>query len=203
MSENDPKSLLEAMPRIAEVVNKFKSEEVQKLAFQHLIGSTRCDPSDPRLNTENPRRRPATRPKKRSSEQSPSDGLEASPGKKVRKKGAVAPTFIKDLNLRPSKKKSLTQFVEEKKPANNQQLHVVIVYYLEKILRTSGISPSHVYTCLKELKERVPNDLWATLRVTANKTNGLNTGKRDDIKITVSGENLVDHDLPPKLKKGK
>ena len=191
------------MPRIAEVVNKFKSEEVQKLAFQHLMGSTGFDPSGPKPDTVNPKKGRTTRTKQRSAKKSKSDGSEASPAKRARKKGAAAPTFIKDLNLRPSKKPSLTQFVEEKKPASNQQLHVVIVYYLQKILGTSGISPSHVYTCLKDLKKRVPNDLWATLRVTASKTNRLDTGNRDDIKLTVGGENLVDQDLPPNSKKGK
>lgn len=202
MSEHDLKSLLEAMPRIAEVVNKFKSEEVQRLAFQHLIGSTGFDPSD-LSSAENPTERPSTGSKRKSGKKSPPDGLKAPPAKKGRKKSTVAPTFVKDLNLRPAKKKSLTAFVEEKKPASNQQLHVVIVYYLQKILGTSGISPSHVYTCLKELKKRVPNDLWATLRVTASKTNALDTGNREDITITVAGENLVDHDLPPKPKNGE
>jgi len=204
MPEHELENLLEAMPRIAEVVNKFKSEEVQKLAFQHFMESLGIEehPSHGQKAPTRIKRTASDRKRRTPKEPNPDDG-ETGQAKKGRKKGVVSPSFVKDLNLRPPKKPSLTDFVAQKSPNSNQQLHIVIVYYLQKTLAIEGISPNHIYTCLKDLKKRVPNDLWATLRVTANKTNGLDTGNREDIKVTVKGENVVDHDLPLNKKTGE
>jgi len=190
---------MEAMPRIADVVNKFKSEEVQKMAFQHFmksIGIEKHFEDDQKVPSLTPKVVPE-RKKRHPKKPTPSNG-ETKQANKGRKKGAVTPSFVKDLNLRPPKKQSLHDFIEEKKPDNNQKLYLAIVYYLEKTIGIEKISPNHVYTCLKDLKKRVPNDLWTTLRVTANQTNSLDTGNREDIKVTVKGENIVEHDLPPK-----
>jgi len=201
MPEHKLDDLLQAMPGIAEVVNKFKSEEVQKLAFQHLMDSLGLEEQadDDQTGASRAKRRAAMRKGKAPKKPSPDDGKTA-PTRKARRKGGASPSLVKDLNLWPSKKTSLADFVAEKSPKSNQQLHIVIVYYLQRILGIKGISPDHVYTCLKGLGKRTPNDLWTTLRVTANKTNGLDTGNREDIKVTVNGENIVEHDLPPKRK---
>lgn len=204
MSEHDLKSLLEAMPRIAEVVNKFKSEEVQKLAFQHclrFLGNDEMGGDDPDVVTEDAvsvskkkKRRPATSSK--SDAQPPNR-------EKGRKRKKASPSLVKDLNLRPANKKQLSDFFEEKQPQNNQKMFAVFVYYLKNEADVSEVTPDHIYTCFKHLKKPIPKNLNGALHTAANRDGYIDTSNIQDIQMTTHGENFVDHELPPKPKDGE
>jgi len=56
----------------------------------------------------------------------------------------------------------------------------------------------HIYTCFKEATWKVPPNLANSLAVTANRKGWSNTEDTRDLRVTVSGENLVEHDLPRK-----
>ena len=63
--------------------------------------------------------------------------------KKAKKKGkgqsVTNLSIVKDLNLKPSGKKSFKEFVEAKKPSSNQEKCVVSVYYLNRELKLPNI----------------------------------------------------------------
>ena len=118
-----------------------------------------------------------------------------SPSGKRRK--APSMSIVKDLDLRPKDNKHLRDFFAEKQPKKQIEQITTIVYYLSRILKLDGITPHHVYTCLKDVGKRVPNDLPQALRLVASRKGWVETSNADDIKITTSGENMVEHDLPP------
>lgn len=111
-------------------------------------------------------------------------------------------SLIKDLNLRPSGKKSFRDFFDEKKPGPANAFNAVAVYYLSEILQMTGITPSHVYTCYKEVNVRPPEAFVQSLKDTASKNGYVDTSDTNNIKIPLRGKNYVEHDLPkPKIGK--
>jgi hypothetical protein len=113
-----------------------------------------------------------------------------------------APTYslVKELNLGPESNKSLREFYKEKKPSNQQQQLAVIVYYLHHILGLPKITVNHVYTCLKDVDERVPPHLSQSIRNTASLKGWVDSSNSGGLKTTITGDNFVEKDLPVKLK---
>lgn len=115
---------------------------------------------------------------------------------KIKAKPSLA--IAKDLNLKPKGKKSLDEFAETKKPNSHNEKGTVAAYYLKHVLALSAITESHIFTCFKHMKWRVPTNLSNTLAYTASQYGWLDTSNLQDIKMTTIGENLVEHDLPKK-----
>jgi hypothetical protein len=121
-----------------------------------------------------------------------------------RPKKALSYSFVKSLNLRPDGKPSLRDFFASKKPQNQQEQMAVVVYYLTKTLEATNVGSNHLYTCLKDVEVPVPADIGQIVRNTAARKNWIDSSNGDDLKVTVSGENFVEHDLPSKTSaKGK
>jgi hypothetical protein len=107
-------------------------------------------------------------------------------------------SFVKDLDLRPQGKTSLREFYENKKPSGHQQILTLVVYYLQHELDVKNISANHVYTGLKELTElgvRVPN-IPSGVRNISNRKGWLDTSDLNNLRMTVPGDNFIEHDLP-------
>jgi hypothetical protein len=107
-------------------------------------------------------------------------------------------SFVKDLDLRPQGKTSLRVFYENKKPSGPQQILTLVVYYLQHELEVKNISANHVYTALKELTElgvRVPN-IPSGVRNISNRKGWLDTSDLNNLRMTVPGDNFIEHDLP-------
>lgn len=155
--------------------------------------STRSTPLEEEDDTEDRESSPSARRRKKTATKK----KQLKPGGK--KKSSLS--IEKDLNLKPKGKKSFDEFVAEKQPKANHEKCTVAVYYLLHELSLKAVGATHVYTCFKHMQWRVPADLPNTLASTASSKGLLDTKKMDDIKVTTIGENLVEHDLPPKPKK--
>ena len=118
------------------------------------------------------------------------------PSGKSSKKSSDSVTLLKDLDLRKKGEKSFKDFYEEKKPGAANEFNSVAVYYLSEILELSGITPSHVFTCYKEVTKRPPEAFIQSLRDTASKNGYIDTADINNIKIPFRGKNFVEHDLP-------
>jgi hypothetical protein len=119
-------------------------------------------------------------------------------------KKQLSPSLVKDLDLRPDGKPSLREFYADKKPSTNQQICTVFVYYLSKILNVPRVTVRHVFTCYKDIAGlKVPEALIQVLRDTASLKGWLDTSDTESIEVTTSGENFVNFDLPPAVKKPK
>ena len=117
--------------------------------------------------------------------------------KKISGKAKVILKVLKDVNFHPKGKPSATDFAQEKQPPSLIQKCVVATYYMREICAISEISVSHVNTFFKAVKWKVPSDLPNTLSQ-AGSAGWLDTVDQEKIKITSTGENLVEHDLPKK-----
>jgi len=119
-------------------------------------------------------------------------------GRKPKAK-AKRPSIVRELNLQPKGQPSFKDFFQEKRPNVGNQTYTVCVYYLEKFLGIKGITQDHVYTCMKEVKLKIPNGLDNAMQIASSRYGTIDTTNGSDITVTVPGENLVEH----KLEKGK
>ncbi len=112
------------------------------------------------------------------------------------KRKARAYTVVADLNLRPEGKKSLVDFYREKAPGNQEEQITVFLYYMSRTLNVSGITDRHIYTCYKAVDERVPPEILQVARNTANRKGWVDASDGKNLRLTVNGENHVEHSLP-------
>lgn len=118
--------------------------------------------------------------------------------KQTSKRSKKGPTYqhVKDLDLRPEGKTSLRDFFNEKRPREQQEKIVVVLYYLHRVLEMDGVTIHHVFSGLKDVGQRVPNDIAQTLRNIASRKGWVDSSDTSNLKTTVSGDNFVEHDLP-------
>lgn len=105
------------------------------------------------------------------------------------------PTFAKNLNLRPKAGISFLEFAKSKAPDSIHEKNAVAVYFLEKELKAPA-DISGVYTCYKEVGWKLPSDVNLSLRRTASSHGFIDTSDTANIRMTVIGENLIEHTLP-------
>lgn len=198
MPQEELEALLGRMGAIADAVNAFKSETVQHEAFTALIaafhgkhqGPTQRVPAaeaalemDKTEQAASTKRRPAIGPAK--TREARSDWK-----------------MLKDLDLNPAGKLSFDEFIKEKQPRSNEDKYSVAVYYLSNVLEIENITMDHVGTTFRLTKIwKEPTNLRAGLSVTSSRKGTIDTTNCYDIKITPTGRNFVEHDLPPKQEK--
>lgn len=151
------------------------------------------------LGTTNPSPKPANDLAQKT-EQLYSTPQKSKPTKsKPPKKSKIIIKQVKELNLHPSGKKSAQDFVTEKQPTNVKQKCVVALYYLLKILELEKAGIDHIYTFFKGVSWPTPSNFANTLHQ-AGTEGWLDTKDSTDYKVTSSGENVVEHNLPKKIK---
>jgi len=107
--------------------------------------------------------------------------------------------IVKDLELSvKGGKEALKSFYAKKVPTSAMQRNAVFVYYLEKVAKVNGVGVNHIYTCYKDVNEKVPGALRQSLLDTSFKKGWIDTKSMEGITITTHGENLVEHELPSK-----
>jgi hypothetical protein len=112
-------------------------------------------------------------------------------------------TVVSDLNLRPEGRVSLVDFYRAKGPTDQQEQVAVFVYYLSRVLAVTAITDRHVYTCYKEVGERVPPEILQVVRNTARRKGWVDANDPKNLILTVPGENYVEHSLPKAKANGK
>lgn len=104
-------------------------------------------------------------------------------------------SIIGALNLAPSGKDSLKEFIAKHNASSGSDYNVLFTYYLEKILKEKNINPNHIYSCYKDLGIKYPSNLRQSLVDTKSRKGWIDTSNTNDIKLTAVGENAVEHDL--------
>lgn len=174
---------------IADILKKYP-ENIQPQVFdiltKHFIGYNSGSSSQ---SEQNPSVEEGSRSEKVNKEKSKPNGK---PGGRAKDNLSL----IKELNLRPSGKKSFKDFYEEKNPTSAFEFNTVAVYYLIEELQLSGITQNHIYTCYKEVAKRPPEAFNQSMRDTASKNGYIDTSDINNIKIPLRGKNFVEHDLP-------
>lgn len=148
----------------------------------------------PEASTPLPKTRKAPRPKA----QRKASGGSGERKRSTRAKGS-SPSIVRELSLRPEGKPSFADFVEEKQPRNHFEKQAVAVYWLTEMAgMREGITVDHINTCYVGAKWKRPAHFEKNLRLTAARRGWIDTSDGGNIKITVHGQDLVVHDLPPK-----
>lgn len=193
MPKTNIDELLKRIVEVAEAVNLFKSEAIQQKVFDLLMRASNVE-ADFNSNPQ------AEQNKQSNSEQTIDTSSPKSPGRKSGAKPSRGSNrklgLVTELNLRPSGKKSLKNFVEEKGPNTNEERFAVIVHYLQHELSEKNINQNHIYTAFKELNVKVPIDIYDALTKSAQRKGWIETKDMANIMVTTRGENFVEHDLP-------
>lgn len=135
-----------------------------------------------------------------------SEGVEKSLSKKKNHRGVK-----KGVNILPipldfkSNSKNLKDFFKDKFPngsQNNQEITTLFIYYLNKILSIQEAVPGHVVSCYNEMGIKKPLNIPQLFRDISSLKGWIESSKTPgSVKITISGENLIQHDLPREVKK--
>lgn len=99
-----------------------------------------------------------------------------------------------DLDLIPDGEESLKDFFGKYKVSNNFERNIVILYYLKKKLDLENVGVNHIYTCYKHLSLKIPL-LGQSLRDTKNRKGWIDTSNSDDLQVTRTGENYIEHEI--------
>lgn len=92
---------------------------------------------------------------------------------------------------------SLKEFYKEKLPESNPELVTVFAYYLKKNNKIVEMEMGHIISCYHEIDKKIPKSIYDICKNTKRTQGYLDTGDEPyTFKITISGENLVRHDLP-------
>jgi hypothetical protein len=110
-------------------------------------------------------------------------------------KPASTGNLLTELNLRPQGKKTLKQFIAEFKKPSSEEKILLYVYFLINELKINDIGVDHIYTCIKEVGDKVPAYLKQTITNVKSRKGWLDTTNFEQLKYTVQGMNHVEHDL--------
>lgn len=204
--------LLAAMPRIADAVNAFASEEIQRFAYSALLTAFGLPPSASLVGgdeqTPPADESPDAHTVGSNSGEMPSpSGVTTSgnSGEKRRKPPRKAPAKKSyqrvDVNFRPADGISLRDFVDKKEPASNFQRNLAIVYYFEEHLAQQAITVPHVLAGYRECDWKPPTDPENSLSKTASQYGWLVTSNREAITTTHAGRSFVEYEMPAKADK--
>jgi hypothetical protein len=133
------------------------------------------------------------------SKKSKSEPKKEKKGNSVKKKSASAQSYsmLADLNLRTSEGKSLEDYYNSFVITTNMERNITILYYLKKILEIENVGPNHIYTCYKKVGVKIPN-IYQGLIDTKNRKGWIETHNMEDLQVSVSGENYIEHEAPKK-----
>ncbi|MET8609565.1 hypothetical protein [Streptomyces misionensis] len=208
MGEQEFDKLLESMPRIAEAINAFTSEDVQRQAFEALVGtlnlpSTGIVDAYQGLTTEENDSAVITAEGDDSSKfvtDSIEPARESNVTERRRRKAKSKRNWaaVKDIGFRPEGKTSFKDFIEEKQPKTIDEKGLLAVYYFEQILELEEIGVGHVMAAYKEAAWRNPANPENSLQAASSRHHWLDTSNMRIIKTTQRGRDFVEHDMPGK-----
>lgn len=95
---------------------------------------------------------------------------------------------------------SLRDFYRKKAPKSNQEKVTTFVYYIGKHLGIPDVLPGHIVSCYNEVNEKKPLNIVQLFKDIKHHKGWIETGtSAHSVKISIAGENLVEHDLPRSL----
>lgn len=179
-------------------MNKEVDQATALAVVNLLMGDEATEPKPPDESDENGGgSATATR------HRSPRNGAKSGKGKGKRKGGAGKGKSVgldKDLSLRPKGKKAFQDFADEKKPATHDDKVTAAVYWLLKEAGHKATAEA-VNSCYKGAGWKRPTDLRNAIAQVGSKKGWIDTEDSSDLKVTNSGEDRIEHELPVSSKK--
>lgn len=123
-----------------------------------------------------------------------------SPKRKARQRKRAAYKVL-TLDLHGKDHDSLQDFVKAKNPRSGPDRLAVVAHWLKTHLKLDEIGFDHVYTCYKTLNWPVPASIRSALKDAARRNGYFDGGAKPGLyRLTVVGENRVEHVLPEQAK---
>lgn len=167
-------------------------ESLVKLVYSEFRDKLQWNPS----KQETPQTAASNAQPKTTKERASPSSKSTSASKKRSSGGSASGTFVKDLDLSGGGNNlRLKDFHAQYLVTSNLERNLIFAYYLQHKLGLSDITLNHVFTCYREVGVKVPGALLQSLRDTANRRGWLDTSITDDLKVTVTGMNYLEHDL--------
>lgn len=224
MSTHDPQNpetdnfarLLDNREQIAEFVNSFTSERVQRKAFEAVVGSLGLAAPESVISAPTVERlhivkqgdaaspEPDTTDEVTTS-QSAADAetdVPTQPARRRRAKAGAKRSFSikKGLNFAPEGQPSLESFAEQKKPRNAYERSLAACYYLSEHMGLKA-DVEHVLAVFHAVDWPMPADPVNTLQKTASIELWIDTSDMTDIKVLWDGLNHLKNKMPAEPKK--
>lgn len=196
-SSNDFERLLQAMPAMADAVNAFSSEDVQRAAFDALVSAIGIKPTVPDVNPPGA----ADVGSEAAITEKPEVAKRAKTAAGSRSRSTTKRTYsvARGLNFAPDGAPSLAQFVKEKAPVNQDERNLVACYYISEHM-SETVDLSKVLAVYQASDWPAPSHPNTSLQKTASAKGWIDTANMDDIKVVWAGTNHVAK-LPSKTQK--
>jgi hypothetical protein len=199
--------LLAHRGEIAEFVNSFESERVQRKAFSAVVcslGLSTDETADPAL--AEPLRLVREEPGAEADQESTEESVTADPGaasRRRRGRSASKKTFTvpRGLNFAPEGHLTLEQFVAEKQPRNMDEKFLVACYYLSNMMSVADVEIGQILAVFQAAEWSAPAHPDAAVRAAASRTGWIDTANTKSIKVVWKGENYVTTKMPADSKK--
>lgn len=202
--------LLANRSQIAEFVNSFTSERVQRKAFEAVVCSLGL--ANRSVDTD-------TLPAERlhivkqdpevdanTTDEDSGESESVSTPRRRRSRGGARKTFTvpRGLNFAPEGHPSFEAFIAEKSPKNNDEKCLVACYYLSEMMGITEVGIGHILAAYQAGNWSTPAHPDMALRAAASRTGWLDTGDTKAIKVVWKGENYIMTKMPvePKKKTG-
>lgn len=109
------------------------------------------------------------------------------------------PKLVQDLNLKPQGKTSLQDFFRSFKKLSRNEKFLVYVIYLKDHLGLTKITADHIYTCMREVHDKVPATLKQIISNAKTKTGWFEI-RNGTITYSSAGKQYYESELKRKLK---
>lgn len=210
MPEQEFERLLDAMPRIAEVIKNFESGAMQQRAFDALVQSFGTVTTTGSQDTKPISVNTSVDPKVTDQINQASPSQEAEPSiisnpdartsktNGSRKRPRRQWTAERDIDFWPPGKKSFSDLVAEKLPTTMDQKNLIAVYWFEQEAEHEEINIGKILAAYKAVGWAEPRQADSRLRSTACREHWIDTSTMKAIKTTPGGRNMVQHRMPIK-----
>lgn len=110
-------------------------------------------------------------------------------------KPSSAGTLLTSLNLRPPGKTSLKDYVTQFKKPTSEEKILIFIYYLKEELKEDNLTLDHIFTCLREIGDKIPTYLKQVVTNVKNNKGWIDTTNWESLTFTTQGMNHIEHDI--------
>jgi len=201
MTEHDPGQgdnfdrLIANRAEIADFVNSFTSERVQRKAFAAVVCSLGLSDSDASTSHIEPlhlvQNLPDSLQLQEPTDDEPIDLESGSNQRRRRGRNGSKKTFTvpRGLNFAPEGHQSLEQFVAQKEPRTHPEKFLVACHYLQNMMSIPDVEIGHILAVYRAAEWKAPAHPDSALRAAASHTDWIDTSNTKSIKVVWKGEN--------------
>lgn len=107
-----------------------------------------------------------------------------------------APGIAKDLDLSGgADDPSLKEFYGRYDHKSNFERNLIFTYYLKQVISIDKVNLDHIFTCYRNVGQKIPKALEQSMRDTAKDRGWVDIDDLENIDVPVGGINHLEHDL--------